>query len=192
DPGVGTKRKSIIIKTRYHYFVGADNGLFSLVAKEEGIERIIEITNERYMLERTGTFDGRDVFAPVAAYILRGVDIEKFGKELDKIEELHLPQPIFTATSISCEILHVDSFGNLITNIPASRFFEWAENREYFSLTVKRKKYKVSLSHSYGEAKTSLFLIKGSSELIEISMNKASAAKKLNVKAGDKLRIEKL
>jgi len=189
DPGVGSKRRSIVIRGEKHYFVGPDNGLLYLAANEEGIKQIIEIRNEKYHLPRSGTFDGRDVFAPIAAHILNGVPISEFGPEIKDIVKIEIPSPDFSGKKLHAMILHVDHFGNIITNIPIAKFLEWKDKSERFLIKIGERIFKASFSTSYELAKTKLFLIPGSSEYMEISVNKGSAAEMLGVKPGDKFDI---
>lgn len=118
DPGVGSNRRALVVETRQAYFVGPDNGVLSLAAPEPDIVRIIHLTNERYFLpQRSQTFHGRDVFAPVAAHLACGVAPEQMGAEVPTMEHLSLPPVHQQAHSLTGCIIHIDHFGNAITNI---------------------------------------------------------------------------
>ena len=136
DPGVGTKRKIICAKIRDYLFLAPDNGILSLVLTDEKPRLIIEVTNKKHFLpEISNTFHGRDIFAPVAAYLSKGIDPLKLGKRVKRIKEIDFPVPTFfekrveTRTNkfvhatptkrgvLKGEVIYIDAFGNLITNI---------------------------------------------------------------------------
>ena len=118
DPGVGTERRAIMVQTKLGYFVGPDNGVLMLAAQSQGIERIHEISNPNLMLPQTSsTFHGRDIFAPAAAHLDCGVKPSEFGEEIK-----NPVSTLFAAVQqnngvLTGEILHIDSFGNIVTNI---------------------------------------------------------------------------
>ncbi len=123
DPGVGSGRRAIIVRAGGCHFTGPDNGVLTGFFPEA--EKIVSITEEKFMLESRRkslplqgvTFDGRDVFAPVAAWLSKGVRAEEFGPEINDPLELPLPEPAFKGGRIYGQVLHVDRFGNCITNI---------------------------------------------------------------------------
>ena len=121
DPGVGTERNAICVETADALFVGPDNGLLSLAAPLDRATRVVAITDERFMLTpRSRTFHGRDVFAPAAAALARGVPVTELGTELEEMVYLDLPAPERDGTVIRGEVLYVDQFGNLATNVEAT------------------------------------------------------------------------
>lgn len=189
DPGVGTSRKPILIVGRRHFFIGPDNGLLSMAALEEGIKQVIKIEIGEYTLKPSGTFDGRDVFAPVAAHIIRGVSPEKIGPIINSIETISLPEPEYSKNYVDLTVLHIDRFGNVVTNAKIDEFLDWTSGSAGFVLPGKN--VRIGLARSYLEAEDRVFLIPGSSGFIEISVSKGSAAKLLNIKPGEKLRIFK-
>jgi S-adenosylmethionine hydrolase len=121
DPGVGSARRPICIQTPTGCFVGPDNGLLSLAAPRDRVTRIVEITDERFMLSpRSHTFHGRDVFAPAAAAVAIGTAVTALGAELTDMVALHLPVPVRDDEALRGEIVYVDRFGNLATNVDGS------------------------------------------------------------------------
>jgi len=121
DPGVGTARRAICIETAVAHFVGPDNGLLTLAAPPATARRIVEITNERHLLSpRSRTFHGRDVFAPAAAALAGGVATSELGPDVDGVVALDVPAPTRDADGVRGEVVYVDGFGNLATNIDAS------------------------------------------------------------------------
>jgi len=118
DPGVGSERKKLLVKTKDYYFVAPDNGVLSLALKGQAPSKIIEITNKKYFLKpASDTFHGRDIFAPVAAYLSEGKNLSTFGKRIKSIKELRLSQPQITSKALAGEIIYIDRFGNLVSNI---------------------------------------------------------------------------
>lgn len=118
DPGVGSNRRPILVKTGRYYFVAPDNGVLSpILYLEEDVE-IREIENQRFQLESPGaTFHGRDVFAPAAAWLARGAALSLFGRLVSDPVRINWPQARVTARTIIGEIVYIDRFGNLISNI---------------------------------------------------------------------------
>jgi S-adenosylmethionine hydrolase len=121
DPGVGTSRRSIIVKTkRGQYFVLPDNGLITLVVDRDGVEGVREITNPKWGLagSSSSTFHGRDIYSPAAAHLQRGEDWRDAGPELKDVTRLEIPRVTVNSTGIQGQIVALDGpFGNLVTNV---------------------------------------------------------------------------
>jgi hypothetical protein len=192
DPGVGTKRRAIVIESERAYYVGPDNGLLLLASLRDGIKAVYEITNKNLMLPRISrTFHGRDIFAPVAAYLALGIEPAEVGPRINDYLV-----PTFAVSSmkkgmIKGEILHVNGFGNIVTNI-STVDLEKAGIKEgmQIRLAVGRKKLDVKICKAYGEVPRGEFLaIIGSTDNLEISINQGNAAKFLGVKAGDNVLV---
>jgi len=128
DPGVGSKRRSIVVKTRKGQFiVGPDNGLLTLVEQQDGIEEVREITNKGWMIPASisSTFHGRDVFSPVAAHLARGDDFRKVGPVVTDAVRLRIAAAQLADAGISGEVIAVeDPYGNLVTNVEAALFLK--------------------------------------------------------------------
>ena len=119
DPGVGTDRRLIGLEAGGHFFVGPDNGIFWPVIEDCEEAKVIHLTNRVYFRPRIShTFHGRDIFAPAAAHLSMGVDLEKMGPRIDAPQRLLYPKPKENDDTLYGEITRVDNFGNLITNIP--------------------------------------------------------------------------
>src|SRR3984957_18126630 len=127
DPGVGTARAPIAIETRAGArFVGPDNGLLWLAAKEAGIKRVVKLTSPRHRLTNvSATFHGRDIFAPAAAHLSRGTPLASLGPSIRSIEKIELPCPVRSSRELRGEVIYVDGFGNLVTNIDRRRAAEF-------------------------------------------------------------------
>ncbi|MFQ5681755.1 MAG: S-adenosyl-l-methionine hydroxide adenosyltransferase family protein [Candidatus Binatia bacterium] len=118
DPGVGTERRPLLIQSKDCFFIGPDNGILSLVLAGEEPRRIIQLSNETYHLRpNSGTFHGRDIFAPVAGYLSLGIPPQDFGVQVEGFEILSWPKVVKTGCSIQGEIIYVDGYGNLVTNV---------------------------------------------------------------------------
>jgi S-adenosylmethionine hydrolase len=118
DPGVGSNRRPILVKTGRYYFVAPDNGLLTPILNLEEDGEIREIENRQYQLQSPGaTFHGRDVFAPAAAWLAKGAALSSFGRLVPDPVRMNWPQPRMTARTIIGEIVYIDHFGNLISNI---------------------------------------------------------------------------
>lgn len=190
DPGVGTRRRPIIVQTKHGFFIGPDNGLLILAAEQQGIKCIREITNTRLMLPQiSSTFHGRDIFAPAAAHLANGVAPAEFGPEIRDAVKPEFAKVTLRNGVVAGEVLHVDNFGNVITNISSK---EVARIRVAGTVNVElsNQKLRLKFCKAYGEAKPQepLALI-GSHNFFEISLNQGNAAEKFKVKPGDKIRI---
>ena len=190
DPGVGTQRRPIIIQTKQAYFVGPDNGLLILAAENQGIEHIHQIANSKFMLPQTSsTFHGRDIFAPAAAYLEKGVKPAEFGPEIFDPVKPEFAQVKRENGVLIGKILHVDSFGNIVTNINKSELKK-SGLKEAINVKMHNSQLKLSFNKTYGETKPheSLSLI-GSHGFLEVALNQGSAAKKYQVKIGEEISV---
>lgn len=126
DPGVGGDRYALVVETPNYTFIAPDNGVLGPVLHETGIRRVIQVTNEVYCRPQISrTFHGRDVFAPVAAWLSRGVDMSAIGSDIDDYVRFELPQPRALANgTLEGEVMYQDRFGNLITNVSEARMAE--------------------------------------------------------------------
>ena len=171
DPGVGSHRKPISVQTEHGIFVGPDNGIFSFIYGSCKELRIFEISNPKYMMSDVSqTFHGRDIFAPAAAHISLGLDLRELGKEIEEPVLLEISKPSVNDKEILGEVIYVDSFGNLITNITADLI------QGYSSILIDDFIID-SVANSYQDVeKGELLAIIGSSGFLEISVNQGSAA----------------
>jgi S-adenosylmethionine hydrolase len=204
DPGVGTERRAIILKTPVYIFVGPDNGVFSYLIRrftdesgDSGQDQrelgpwleAVEITNPRFWESPVSpTFHGRDIFAPVAAHLSLGVPPEDFGEAIETITVIPGLQSNRTQNGDTIgRIIHIDYFGNLITSIRNSDL-----PKETKGINIEAGNHVISgLSLTYGSAVGLLALI-GSSGYLEISLRDGNAAAYLGVKPGDEIKIRNL
>jgi S-adenosylmethionine hydrolase len=192
DPGVGSARRPIIASTEEYDFVAPDNGVLSLMYAREQRLSVRHISAEHYFLQPlSNTFHGRDIFAPVAGYLAKGVDPEKFGEEITDYVRFNAPKPKpVDAKTLRGVVLRVDRFGNLITNftppdIPAL----FQENAPAFKIVVGKKEIS-SMRPNYAEgAPGEVFAILGSMGYLEIAANRGTAAQLLGVGKGAEVLI---
>jgi len=187
DPGVGTERKAIALRADGHYFVVPDNGIVSLITVDSPPAEVVELTNRKYFLsEISWTFHGRDIFSPVAAHIAGGVALRELGDALVTIEKLDLPRPRHERECVRGEVIHIDRFGNLITNIRDSDLVMIRTGK--CEIRVAKQTIK-GIKQSYGAAsKKELLALIGSSGLLEVSVNLGDASATL--KAGKGTLVE--
>jgi S-adenosylmethionine hydrolase len=192
DPGVGTARRPIIATSDKHYFVAPDNGVLSLVYAQEERMRVRHVSSDHYFLQPvSNTFHARDIFAPVAAYLAKHVDSQKFGDEIQDYTKFSAPRPkVVDANRMRAVILKVDRFGNLITNITpkdAPMLFEAAPAP--FKLVVGNKEVTV-IRKAYAEgAAGEVFAIMGSMGFLEIAANRGTASQLTGAGKGNEVSI---
>lgn len=127
DPAVGSDRRAIAARAGGYLFVGPDNGILTLALRELGERTVVELSEARYALPVVSrTFEGRDRFAPAAAWLARGVQLEEFGQVLTAITEISIPALRTTETQMRGEVLRIDRFGNAITNISRRALEAWS------------------------------------------------------------------
>ena len=120
DPGVGSQRRPLLVSSSRYLFIGPDNGLFTHMCQEESGIEVRQIENRQYRLDSDGaTFDGRDLFAPAAAWLTKGQPIGSFGRLVPNYERLPIPDPAWDKHVMAGQIVYIDRFGNLISNLTA-------------------------------------------------------------------------
>ena len=208
DPGVGTKRKAIVVETSSgYYFVGPDNGVLSWALRKEKINRVVNVTNRKYFLEPvSAVFEGRDIFCPVAAYLSKGVSPTKFGELIDPSDIVWAEYPLKEeGNQLIGEVLFIDKFGNLITSIEKEKvrkvigetstgvYFTGRKRIRPFKIRIKDVEIK-GFKHTYADGKEgeAIALFGGDfGDLLDIAVCEESAAEKLGVSIGDKIIIER-
>jgi len=192
DPGVGIKRRALIVETKRAFYVGPDNGLLMLSARKEGVRHVYDISNPQYMRhEVSRTFHGRDIFAPAAAHLAKGHPPSEFGTEIRDYVIPKFTKPHLRKGRLLGEILYIDGFGNIVTNISV-RDLERISASEGCLLHVKFKDeiLDLKLCSAYGQVPAERALaIVGSSDFLEISVNQADASQIFQVKMGDSISI---
>lgn len=188
DPGVGSERRAIALRTPQATFVAPDNGVVSYVVARERVEEIVNLTNPRYHLSPVSrTFHGRDIFAPVAAHLARGVPLTELGESLTEIITFPPPRPqVSPDGTIVGQVIHVDRFGNLITSIMTR---DLAAHRLPV-IEIKGQGIR-GIVDTYAEVTPGKVLaLIGSSDHLEISIAGGSAAQTLQAKVGERVLLK--
>ncbi|MDR3570527.1 MAG: SAM-dependent chlorinase/fluorinase [Syntrophobacteraceae bacterium] len=185
DPGVGTERRPVAIRMGSSYFVGPDNGLFSLILKRETGWEARELDNVSFWRNPvSNTFHGRDIFAPVAAHLAAGAPFEMVGGVCGLVSA-PWGEPEVGKDSVKGEVIHLDRFGNAITNVLLEVLEKKAQAKKWEVLAGKGA---VSIQRSYAMVPTGEALaLAGSTGFIEIAVNGGSAASKLELRPGSEV-----
>lgn len=187
DPGVGTARLPIAAHARGQYFVCPDNGLLTFIAKESPLDEVRSITNPSFMLDPiSATFHGRDIFAPAAAHLAAGASYRSVGEQLHTLTLLDVPGVGRDVANLAGGIvLHVDRFGNAITNIHRADLPEHANASVHFSGAVID-----SISETYGDVPAgSPVALFGSSGYLEIAVHRGNASERFDLRRGSRVEV---
>lgn len=188
DPGVGTRRRPVAVRIGEQYFVGPDNGLFSLVAGNRSYDAV-ELDEEEYWRENIShTFHGRDIFAPVAAHLANGVPLDKLGSPVGELETYRWAQPVADKDGLQGWIIHIDRFGNLVTNLSEQLINETVGDQDikiYAGNTILRQI--VGTFGDVEEGEPAAYI--GSAGMLEIGVNKGDAQTLLGIQKGSSISI---
>jgi len=192
DPGVGTARRPLLARTIEYKFIAPDNGVLSLIYEREESIEVRHVTSDHYFLNPvSSTFHARDIFAPVAGWLSKGLEVDKFGEPVTDYAKFTPPKPKRVSDQlVKGVVLRVDKFGNVITNItPEDVPGLFAENPPPFKIIVGQQEItKLNLAYSMGKP-SEIFAIVGSSGYVEICTNRGSAAKALNAGRGAEVGV---
>ncbi|MBN2324747.1 MAG: SAM-dependent chlorinase/fluorinase [Spirochaetes bacterium] len=204
DPGVGTGRGIVAVEAGEYTFVGPDNGILYEAAKKSGIKRIVAVDEKRLKREAgrmfrsivarrvlqheaSTTFHGRDLFAPLVAYVVSGAPLKAVGTPTETIKKLTIPVPETGRDVVVGRVIYIDHFGNLVTNIP-SRLVK--ENDEVSVRHGKKKTPVGKPQKTYGEVGAGTCLpVTGSRGYLEIAVNGGSARDVLGIRMGDEILV---
>ena len=195
DPGVGGDRAVLAAKINKHIFLAPDNGVLTLLWKDTEVDAIIRVENTRFFLKPVSqTFHGRDIFAPVGAYLSKGIDIRTFGPTLHKKDVVHLRlnEPYINENhELVGAVVFVDRFGNCVTNIDESRLNKLRETEQDNRLEIIIGEKRINgLSHSYCDVEPrNPLAVVGSCGYLEIAVNGGNAKNYFNIQAGDTIRM---
>ncbi len=189
DPGVGSTRRPILVEAGGHLFVAPDNGVLTMLYESVPAHEVREITAARFFRQPVSqTFHGRDIFSPVSAHLANGAAPGEFGNPIDDYVRLSFAKPAPSGEKTwAGTILKIDRFGNLITNFDSRNWQHLAE--QHFEMRIGWRTVS-RLAANYAEMPPGeLFAIAGSSGLIEISANQASAGQIVHARAGDAVEL---
>ena len=185
DPGVGTERRPLLVSAQNQYFIAPDNGVLSVIFEREDNVVVRHANVEHYYLNPVSkTFHGRDVFAPVAAWLTKGWQTPSMGDEITDYKKFSMPKPKEADGGLKGVVLRVDAFGNLVTNFRAEHLAENARENGNFKMQVGTQAVtKLVDTFAHGAAGEPIAYV-GSSGYIEIGVNKGSAARTLALGRG--------
>ncbi len=212
DPGVGTERRAVAVKSDGHWYVGPDNGVFPLVIGTETPERAVELDNPSAWRTDapSATFHGRDIFAPAAAHLDRGASLTDLGTPIDSLEPLRWALPMTDEYTVQGWVVHVDRFGNCITNIRRETLARAVDDRPVPAPSPNAQRQEVdvpiddvppfkayagssvlnNLHATYGEvAEGEPVMLFGSTGFLEISVNGGDASELLDIRKGDTVKL---
>jgi S-adenosylmethionine hydrolase len=191
DPGVGTQRRPILVAGGQHYFVAPDNGVLSMVCDQSDSLYAWHIRAEHYFRHPvSNTFHGRDIFAPVAAWLSKSWQTASFGEPITDLVRFALPKPKADGKTINGVVLRIDNFGNVVTNLTAADAPVLIAPNGKFTIRVGNGEVKKIVQTFAQGTPGEPFGVIGSSGFLEISLNKGSAARTLSVTRGSEVTIE--
>jgi S-adenosylmethionine hydrolase len=194
DPEVGGERKPVLVATLNHYFVGPDNGVFSYIYEDlanEGFS-VYHLTESHYFRSTISpTFHGRDIFAPAAAWLSRGVDPADMGPKLEDYTKVNLPKPSIQENVLTCTVMHIDSFGNIITNLHKNTFRSVEEKLQTNKFAIQLPNTVIDEIHPsyFSLEKKGIGAVFGSTDHLEIAAYKKPAYKVLNLNLFSQIKI---
>ena len=185
---MGSFRKILCLEHKGHRFLAPDNGALSQILDKVKKPVIFEVTRRRYALETiSNTFHGRDIFAPAAGHLSKGVEPHQLGPRVKTFQRLSVPRTLSAQKSWTGQVIHIDRFGNAVTNLPWNLFKE--RNRESIRIRVKGHVIEeIRLSYNTVRKDIPLGII-GSHGLLEIAVNGGSAARRLRLKVGNPVEV---
>ena len=191
DPSVGSARRGIAVDAGDYRFVAPDNGVLTAVLKDAPVRRAVELTERRYARPTVSkTFEGRDRFAPAAGWIAKGVDLSALGRPAGEIQQIALPAAHIADDTLTGEVLRIDRFGNLVTNIDRKLFdkFERSAGIEISAGTHRIGRVVATYADAAPGEVCALF---GGTDHLEIAINAASAAERLGLTRGAPVTIRR-
>jgi len=191
DPGVGSARCGLAAEAGEYRFVAPDNGVLTAVFAETRPKRVVQLTERRYARATVSrTFEGRDRFAPAAAWLAKGIDCSALGRPAPQVHLLALPMPVATDATLAGEIVRTDRFGNLVSNVDRRTFDAF---RHEAPIRIAAGEHEIGrLVGTYAEIEPGgVAALFGSTEHLEIACNGASAAERFGLHRGDPIRISR-
>jgi S-adenosyl-L-methionine hydrolase (adenosine-forming) len=188
DPGVGSLRRGIAAEAGDYRFVAPDNGVLTAVLDDHPPKRVVELNERKYARPTVSrTFEGRDRFAPAAAWLAKGIDLAMLGRSAGAIQRLEIPRPAVCESGIDGEVLRVDRFGNLITNIDRRTF----EKLAGATLDIRIGPHQVArVVTTYADAGPGeVCALFGSTDHLEVAANGANAAEALDLRRGAPVHV---
>lgn len=193
DPGVGTKRRCILLRTKNGLnFIGPDNGVFTLAVERFGLDEVREVSNKDLMrTEVSNTFHGGDIMAPVGAHLSMGVECSEVGPEVEDLELLDITEPRLEDGEVFGEVVNIDDFGNIVTNISKDLVEQVGKPGTKFRIEIDDSVFDLPFVKAFGkvpEGEKLCFI--GSVNTLEIGKNQGSLAHEINAEKKDDLSVK--
>lgn len=188
DPEAAGNAAPVVMKLRDHYFVGPNNGLMSLIAEETDVEMVSIDQEGLYCPEYPRSFRAARIFAPTAAFLASGGKLEEIGEPID-LSELRWGAPTYASNALRGNIIHIDRFGNAITNIQKAYFLQVRDERS-FEIFLRNLRLKRIVTTYSDVGKADALAIFGEQDFLEIAMREASAAQLLGLNVHDMVTVE--
>ena len=190
DPGVGSERRPLLIETEDFVLVGPDNGLLSLAAVRSPVRRVVVLDRETYHLrQRSCTFHGRDVFAPVAAHCANGVAPSEVGSAVDTFEQVSIPRARRLDDGLEAQVIHIDRFGNLVCNVERADVNDFRDSGVSISIGAVTI---AEISPHYAAVREGKPLALWNSwDRLEIAVRNGSAARQVRARVGDRVQLKR-
>lgn len=195
DPGVGGERKAIAAEVDGKLIVCPDNGIVTWVLHSHPLVKAVELSNPKYFLpEVSDTFHGRDIFAPVAAHLSNGVPLEEFGPQISDLVTFPIPEVTGGDRSIHGEIVYVDRFGNLVTNVSREQLKPWQGKSGFGPVRIHVGSAEIEgINRTYSDVpKGRAVAVFGSSGFLEMAVNGGSAQATLGASVGSHILVYQL
>jgi S-adenosylmethionine hydrolase len=193
DPGVGTTRRGIAADVADRKFVAPDNGVLTRVFQETAPKRVVELSERRYARPTVSrTFEGRDRFAPAAAFLAKGIHLEAFGRAVTDYHLLDMQAPVTTETTLTGRVVRIDRFGNVVTNLDRKSCERFVGGPSGLQLTVKGKTIDRLVSTYADLAPGEVGALFGSTDHLECSAASSNAAELLGVVVGDAVELRRM
>lgn len=191
DPGVGSERRVLIAATDRHRYVAPDNGVLSLVFRQDPPSRVIAVEAEHYYRHPVcPTFHARDILGPVAAWLAKGIAVENFGSEVSDYKLLTLPSPVEESGRLHGRVLHIDKFGNIITTFTQRELDEFRTRHPQWRLRIGNKTIERLVQYYSQGAEGEAIALTGSSGFLEIAVARRPASQVLQVSRGMSVVLE--
>lgn len=197
DPGVGTSRRGVAVRAGGYFFVGPDNGVFSLILADHPKAEVRHLTNAGLFRPNvSSTFHGRDIFGPVAGALVAGTAFEDVGPEIDDVVRFAFPEPrVVDEGVLEGEVIYIDTFGNLVSSIGGAEWqtFIHGANGDLTEMVVDMNRVILPVVNTFGdvpEEEACAYL--GSSGRLEVAVNQGSAAKRFDAALGSPVKLKRL
>ena len=191
DPGVGSDRKPIVIECESGLFVGPDNGLMARASGKLGFKSVHGIRESSLSMRTiSNTFHGRDIFARVAGMLAAGKKLDEIGERISELKKLSIAPAHVGERKLTCQVLHVDNFGNVITNVEEHQFRKIKNVDEKVTIRSGKGEFRARLAKSYHELGPDIVgVLMGSQGYLEIAIRERSAGEELDLKPLDELEF---